>query len=58
MRVLCIGVGGVGEAIARISKDREFITLLVLAGMGFSVVLFHSGSTLALPRRLQSCSSD
>ena len=32
MRVLCIGVGGVGEAIARIAKDREFITLLVLAG--------------------------
>ena len=31
MRVLLVGVGGVGEAIAAISKSREWMELMVLA---------------------------
>jgi predicted dehydrogenase len=31
MRVLLVGVGGVGEAIAAIAKSREWMELMVLA---------------------------
>ncbi|HXD10292.1 MAG TPA: hypothetical protein VN653_09530, partial [Anaerolineales bacterium] len=31
MRVLLVGVGGVGEAIAAIAKPREWLELMVLA---------------------------
>ncbi len=36
MKVLLVGVGGVGEAIARIAKDRSWVELMVLADYNLS----------------------
>lgn len=32
VKALMIGVGGVGEAIARMAAEREWVELMVLAG--------------------------